>query len=59
MKRLHSLEDHNYHIKRHKYCPYCATGSKPVPKAAIKKDAKDGKIYWFIGIPHNQLEGES
>ena len=33
--RFHSLECHNYHIKTWKRCPYCATGSKPVPKCVI------------------------
>jgi hypothetical protein len=32
---MHSLECHNFHIRRYGRCPYCATGSRAVPKAVI------------------------
>ena len=32
---LHSLEDHNFWILRNGVCPYCLSGSKPVPKCVI------------------------
>lgn len=32
---LHSIEDHNFWIRRNGTCPYCHSGSKPVPKAQI------------------------
>jgi len=35
--KMHSLEDHNYHIRCYGRCPYCTNGSKPVPKAMIKE----------------------
>ena len=28
--KLHSIEDHNYWIKRNGKCPYCMSGSKPI-----------------------------
>lgn len=34
-KMYHSFEAHNFWITRHKVCPYCLLGSKPVPKAMI------------------------
>ena len=36
INRFHSIETHNDRIDRHKNCPYCNNGSKPVPKAQIK-----------------------
>ena len=33
--RYHSIEVHNYWTARNKKCPYCISGSKPVPKAMI------------------------
>lgn len=35
---MHSIEDHNYWIKRNKRCPYCQNGSQPVAKAMIIKE---------------------
>jgi len=31
----HSIEQHNYWAERKRPCPYCLSGSKPVPKAMI------------------------
>jgi len=49
-QRLHSLEVHNYHIKRYGRCLYCAFGSKPVPKAMIVDGIKhdDGWVEYRI-----------
>ncbi len=32
---FHTNECHNFWIDRNKFCPYCNSGSRPVPKAAI------------------------
>ena len=37
---LHSIESHNYWIKRNGVCPYCNMGSKPVPKDVIINKVK-------------------
>ena len=34
-QKLHTNEQHNSWIKQRGFCPYCKTGSKPVPKAMI------------------------
>ena len=33
---FHSIEDHNYWIKRNKTCPYCLNGSKPRHRSEIE-----------------------
>jgi hypothetical protein len=33
--KMHTVETHNFHIRRYGRCPYCMQGSKPVPKAEI------------------------
>jgi len=40
---LHSLENHNYHIRLYNRCPYCELGSKPVPKVVILDALDSGK----------------
>jgi len=40
---LHSLENHNFFIKRYGKCPYCDSGSKPVHKSIIAEKYKDYK----------------
>jgi hypothetical protein len=42
-KQYHTIETHDFHIKRYKHCPYCELGSKAVPKAEIKKQFGDRK----------------
>lgn len=38
--KYHTLEDHNFHIRRYGRCVYCRLGSKPVPKSVILENMK-------------------
>ena len=38
--RFHTIEDHNYWIKRNGVCPYCTIGSEPVQKSILLKELK-------------------
>ena len=38
--KFHSIESHNYWIKRNGKCPYCMNGSKPVHKSIIQESLK-------------------
>ena len=42
MTEMHTLENHNYHIKMYGRCPYCMMGSEPVPKVMIVEAVNDG-----------------
>lgn len=33
--KYHSIEQHNFWIKRNKCCPYCNSGSTPVHKTIV------------------------
>lgn len=33
--KRHSIETHNYHMRRYHCCLYCMMGSEPVPKAML------------------------
>jgi len=35
--KYHSLEEHNWHIKRYKHCLYCEQGSEPAPKVMLEE----------------------
>ena len=35
--KYHSIESHNFYAKRGYHCPYCALGSKYVPKARLEE----------------------
>ena len=39
-KDLHSIEDHNFWIRRNGVCPYCRCGSRPVHKSVIVEKLK-------------------
>ena len=34
-QKFHTIEAHNFHIKRYGRCLYCESGSKPVHKTII------------------------
>lgn len=43
--KYHSLNTHNWHIKRYGKCMYCELGSKAVPQAAINSlEIMDARI---------------
>ena len=37
---MHSIETHNFHIRRYGSCLYCRNGSKPVPKVMITEKVR-------------------
>jgi len=37
--RFHSIETHNFHIKRYGKCLYCNAGSVAVPKVIIEEES--------------------
>jgi len=47
---LHSVENHNFHIKRYGFCVYCNLGSRPVPKAMMVEGVQhpDGWVEYKI-----------
>lgn len=48
-QKLHTVENHNYHIKMYGRCPYCLMGSKAVPKAMIEVAVSDKEdVEYFI-----------
>jgi len=38
--RFHTIEAHNFHIKRYGRCLYCDNGSEPVHKSIIQESLK-------------------
>ena len=38
--QFHSIEAHNFHIRRYGHCLYCDSGSKPVHKSLIVEGVK-------------------
>ena len=37
--RFHSIESHNFHIRRYGKCLYCNAGSVAVPKCVVEEES--------------------